>query len=339
MTEPEPKDIQNKNVVAGSEVNAQGNVHIGDVHHHPTQVVVQSPGDQRNKPGILWLLLLVSLVTGSYFVLNSGSFSFFSGKNNAKEPPSITGHDANQQKPDIEPQKRATSKTHPPAGPDLSTKANSKNNPDPAPETTLPAADPPDKAKEMLAFLKGEVAKIPGKGNTRPFYTNRYEVTVGQYHTFCRETGREFPDQLVNASGLQYPMRHISWEDANAYCAYVKGRLPTAEEWTWAATYGSGPGMLSDTDKQAISWNLENSGDALHPVGKRSPLRQAPLFDMFGNVEEWCADGPKEGLKYTKGGYYRSPSAKLDAIKNDSYSRANQPSPVVGFRVVYDSRD
>lgn len=60
---------------------------------------------------------------------------------------------------------------------------------------------------------------------------------------------------------------------------------------------------------------------------------------MLGNVEEWCADGPKEGLKYTKGGYYRSPSAKLDATKNDSYSRANQRSPVVGFRVVFDSRD
>ena len=135
------------------------------------------------------------------------------------------------------------------------------------------------------------------------FYMDKYEVAVGQYKQFVRATGhRALPDWVSEHSPTdRHPVTGVSWYDAMAYAAWDGKRLPTEAEWEKAARGG-----LSG---QKYPW-----GNAIDPskanysghVGKTAPVgRYAPngygLYDMAGNVWEWCLD------KYDEGFYWRSP--------------------------------
>lgn len=333
MAKPTSQDNQNKNVIAGSEVNAQGNVHIGDVHHHPTEVIVQSPPNSRRKLILSVLLLLAALLVAGYLV----NTNILPGKNmetndGVKPVPSPnepkTAFDEKRDKstghllPNRERPQQVSVGT---ADPVLQTESN--------PISTTP----PNKIKDIKAFLKGPVARIPGNETIKPFDLNMFEVTVERYYMFCKIEKQPFPHNSVDTLNLDEPMRYVTWAEADKYCRYVGGRLPTTVEWDWAARQGAGSDLLSDAAKATTSWNRENSKKKLHPVGKKPPLDNLKLYDMFGNVEEWC-DGGQGGIKFTKGGNYYSLPHNLNLFipDNDGYSWAGRGSEVVGFRVAYD---
>jgi formylglycine-generating enzyme required for sulfatase activity len=83
------------------------------------------------------------------------------------------------------------------------------------------------------------------------------------------------------------PIVSVDWNDAQAYCGWIGGRLPTEAEWEYAARGGSTEARYGPIDE--VAWYKVNSGDRMHDVGQKR-ANGFGLYDMLGNVEEWVND-------------------------------------------------
>jgi formylglycine-generating enzyme required for sulfatase activity len=125
---------------------------------------------------------------------------------------------------------------------------------------------------------------------SKPFYLGKYEVTEEQWIKVMYLNPSYFNEAWYPADWQQRPVEQVSWLDAQKFAERLsvrdKGyryRLPTEAEWEYAARAGR-----SDTANEA-GWSAANSGGATHPVGKQPPNAWG-LYDMLGNVWEWCQD-------------------------------------------------
>ncbi len=146
-----------------------------------------------------------------------------------------------------------------------------------------------------------------GTGDEKPihtvtvssFYMDKTEVTQAEYRKVMGENPSSF-------SGCDdCPVEKVSWHDANEYAKKVGKRLPTEAEWEYAARGGNKrKGYTYSGRNYAIgsaAWYKVNSSNKTHPVAQKQP-NELGLYDMSGNVKEWCSDWY---------GYYRS-STKSD---------------------------
>ena len=218
----------------------------------------------------------------------------------------------------------------------------------------------------------GEVDEAPHNVTLSPFYMDKYEVSQEEYERVMGEN----PSKV---KGKKNPVEQVRWSDAVRYCnarSQLEGldpaydlktwtcrfqangyRLPTEAEWEYAARagatssycFGNSEAMLKDD-----AWFKDNASGRPHPVGLRKPNAWG-LYDMHGNVWEWCNDfykvdyyaespakdprGPQSGdKKVLRGGCWNS---SADACRS-AYRYSESPAysdvcfgyDIYGFRCV-----
>jgi len=253
--------------------------------------------------------------------------------------------------------------------------------PQPAPAVTTPTAVP-QRPAGMVRIPGGsfQMGSVSGLDIERPvrrvainaFSISRYPVTQKEWQEVMGTNPSHF-------KGDNFPVESVSWFDAIEYCnrrsqregltpAYtVRGtgdnrtvrwnrrangyRLPTEAEWEYAARGGNGsPGNFTysgSNNVDEVAWHSGNSGGRTHIVGAKKP-NALGLYDMNGNVREWCWDwfetylsreqtdptGPSSGTyRVIRGGGWSFSAGSARSTYRISYYPYNRSSDV-GFRIV-----
>lgn len=184
------------------------------------------------------------------------------------------------------------------------------------------------------------------------FYIGRYEVTQKQYIDIMGKNPSIF-------KGDNNPVEQVSWDKAMEFCIKfsqkynVQLRLPTEAEWEYACRAGTNTAYHWGNDfNQNYCWTYESSNAKTHPVGGKKPNAWG-LYDMAGNVWEWCMDwfsedyyvlalvssernpqGPSGGVeRVLRGGSYYDDYTSTRSAMRYNYSY-NSYGNHIGFRVV-----
>lgn len=253
---------------------------------------------------------------------------------------------------------------------------------------------------DMVAVQGGtfQMGNKDGESNEKPVHTvtvsdfclGKTEVTVALFSKFVDATnyqtdaekngGSNIPTKVcgptagvdwrrhvfgnsysVSISSCNFPVIHVSWNDAIAYCKWLcqttgkTYRLPTEAEWEYAARGGLqsiGYQYSGSNNIDNVGWHTDNSSSTTHLVGTKQP-NELGIYDMSGNVAEWCSDwygsyssnqqiNPKGAISGTRrvnrGGFWSGSTRDCLLLCRVSGRGSITPdycSDVCGFRLVF----
>lgn len=230
----------------------------------------------------------------------------------------------------------------------VNSKPNAVRNPPSTPEPQ--ASAPPG-----MVYIKGgefmmgndsgdEYERPAHKVKVAPFYIDIHEVTCEDYLKFINATGHRPPANWVKGTystgASKQPVTGIDWNDAKAYADWAKKRLPTEEEWEFAARGG-----LGATYPWGNEWrsNFANAGDSsaqrlVDVASNANGKTSAGVMDMIGNAWEWTASD----VVVYPGGHLSAPIPKnVKVIRGGSWQETNKQATTTyrGFLRTSDAED
>lgn len=194
------------------------------------------------------------------------------------------------------------------------------------------------------------------------FFISSTEVTMAQYKKFIDETNYKKPLFIDKEDVKDYPVIYVTYDDATAFCDWLskktgkKYRLPTEAEWEKSARGGLEDKLYpwgdEKPDTSRLNFNRDWDGiKSLTPV-KSYPANGYGLYDVAGNVWEWCLDyydkdyykeslnkNPncqkinKGNLRVLRGGGWGPYPEDVRCSKRNYYAQ-NQSNGSIGFRIV-----
>jgi len=199
----------------------------------------------------------------------------------------------------------------------------------------------PDSDSDALSSEKPQRRATISTG----FWMASKEVTRGQYKQFMKETGltETLEQRTFDGESDLHPMRAVGWDDATKFCAWLSKKekslydLPTEAQWEYCCragtttrySFGDDAGKLGE-----YAWYGWNAERKTHPVGEKKPNRWG-LYDMHGNVWEWCKDSKPDGRQVLRGGsFYPEARGCRSAFRDGNDVGFRWGYGDVGFRVV-----
>ncbi len=188
---------------------------------------------------------------------------------------------------------------------------------------------------------------------SKGFWLGKFEVTQAQWKTVMNNNPSHFPDDTA-------PVENVSWEDCQAFIDKLNKtaepgfRLPTEAEWEFACRAGSADAYACGNDATILpahGWFKDNSRETTHGVGTKTANAWG-LYDMHGNVWEWCADfygpypwgrvtdpvGPATGERHVlRGGAWTAPAQDCRSARRFVHLEGYFfPKYNLGFRLARD---
>ena len=192
------------------------------------------------------------------------------------------------------------------------------------------------------------------------FYIGQFEITQAQWQAVMGTSIYQKPSEArassIVGTGNDYPMYYVSWEEAKEFCRRLSQqtgktyRLPTEAEWEYAARGGKktqNSKYSGGYSLDYVGWYTSNNGNSTHAVGTKA-ANELGIYDMSGNVWEWCedwygdycsydTDNPKGATsgssRVLRGGSWINNAKDCRVSNRDSNSPGNRDINS-GFRVV-----
>ncbi len=200
----------------------------------------------------------------------------------------------------------------------------------------------------------------------RGFFQGKRLIHIGADRCAVKHNGQSFffkpTDRMQD---ITCPVTWVSWYGAKAYCEWLSQKtkhnyfLPTEAQWEYAARGGAKTSSLPIAQQQKysgsnkleeVAWYGNNSNKQIHPVKQKKP-NQLGIYDMSGNVWEWCEDlyhkryyeqskGATDPVNRYKGlfrvnrGCSWGAAPNLCYVRNRDWNKAKVMTSFIGFRVV-----
>jgi formylglycine-generating enzyme required for sulfatase activity/predicted Ser/Thr protein kinase len=176
------------------------------------------------------------------------------------------------------------------------------------------------------------------KVTVKPYFVDINEVTRQRYQDFVNKTGHTAPanwkSKTFPAGTGQQPVTDVTWDDANAYAKWAGKRLPTEEEWEFAARGTDGRRYPWGNDWQTGKANADNASKSLVEVGSYQGASPYGVMDMVGNAWEWTAT---KLVAYPGGQLSKPMTGDVRVIRGGSYTESKDEATTT-YRRGYPAR-